>query len=211
MNDGVIFNTDAPMMEGHWYNYQTEDNFTVKDSFFEDGQYVVITTDGRMLNYNQIQHYVKVDKPIVKHQEPKIPKVVMDLIEGSDGGLMLEDEMGLVTGGGLGNIYNKPVQPAVSDDYIIDKALSKTKLPDITVNIQWKDFPKQEIDMLVKLMDLSVEDIIKYYLSKVDVASIRECVARSVKQYIMDSYGVEPELTVSEPTHKPSKTKSKKK
>jgi hypothetical protein len=66
MNNGIMFNADAPTMDGHWYNPGSEDNFTVKDTFFEDGQYKVLTTDGRLLGYDQIQYYVKVDKPISK-------------------------------------------------------------------------------------------------------------------------------------------------
>lgn len=212
MNNGVIFNADSPTMDGYWYNPQTGDNFTVKDSFFEDGQYVVTTTDGRMLNYNQIQYYVKVDKPIIKPQEQQIPKEVSDLI-GEDN-LILSDEMDMIKNNNLGNMYSKPTQQTINDDYIIDKALSKRNLPNILIDIDWITFPKKEIDMLINIMDVSIKDIIEYYLDKVDIASIRECVARSVKQYIEDRYDSDLDLENIPATNelkKPSKPKNKKK
>ena len=62
--NNLTFGTEGPIMEGTWYNPQTGDSFTVRNSFFEDNQYIVQTTDGRVLGYNQIQNYVKSDRPI---------------------------------------------------------------------------------------------------------------------------------------------------
>ena len=52
---GINFNMEGPIMDGTWYNPNTGDSFTVRDSFFEDNQFMVSTMDGRVLNYNQIQ------------------------------------------------------------------------------------------------------------------------------------------------------------
>lgn len=49
----------TPILEGNWVNPETRDWFTVKDCFFEDNNYVVMTTDGRRLDYSIIQHYVQ--------------------------------------------------------------------------------------------------------------------------------------------------------
>lgn len=49
------------MMQGTWVNPATGDTFTVKDSFFQDNQYMVQTTDGRMIGYDQLQNYVQTD------------------------------------------------------------------------------------------------------------------------------------------------------
>ena len=69
-HQGIVFDTQGPVMSGTWYNPKTGDSFTVRDSFFQDNQFVVTTTDGRMLSYNQIQHYVQSDKPIAP-QKPQ--------------------------------------------------------------------------------------------------------------------------------------------
>ena len=63
-NNGITFGSDGPMMDGTWYNPKTGDSFTVRNTFFEDNQFIIQTTDGRVLNYEQIQNYVKSDKPM---------------------------------------------------------------------------------------------------------------------------------------------------
>lgn len=57
----LTFNMEGPMMQGTWVNPTNGDTFTVKDSFFQDNQYVVQTTDGRMIGYDQLQNYVQSD------------------------------------------------------------------------------------------------------------------------------------------------------
>ena len=88
MNSGLTFGSEGPMMEGTWYNTRTGDSFTVRDSFFEDNQFVVTTTDGRYLKYEQIQDYIKSDKPIeMKKPEPKqeaLPAEVAGLLEDTN-------------------------------------------------------------------------------------------------------------------------------
>ena len=64
MNNGIMFGTQGPLMSGYWVDPRTGDSFTVKDSFFEDGQYIITTMDGRKLSYDIIQNYVQSDKPI---------------------------------------------------------------------------------------------------------------------------------------------------
>ena len=41
---GMMFGGEGPVMQGTWYNPTTGDAFTVRDSFFEDNQYVITTT-----------------------------------------------------------------------------------------------------------------------------------------------------------------------
>ena len=49
------------MMEGTWFNRLTGDSFTVMDSYFEDNNFRVRTTDNRVLDYNTFQDYMQVD------------------------------------------------------------------------------------------------------------------------------------------------------
>ena len=70
MMPGISFNLDGPIMTGTWYNPKTGDKFTVRDTYFEDNNYMVITTDGRRMDYNMIQNYVKSDSPIPKMEQP---------------------------------------------------------------------------------------------------------------------------------------------
>ena len=90
---GITFDGTAPMMEGTWFNPKTGDVIKIRDTFFENNNYVARTTDGRMLNYSQLQNYVRDDsksvsqnsnpaaKPVTKQAPtgvPSTPKVNPD-------------------------------------------------------------------------------------------------------------------------------------
>lgn len=224
MMNGLIFNGEGPMMDGTWYNPTTGDSFTVADSFFQDNQYMVKTTDGRMLDYNFIQHYVKSDKPIPKQtttkpQAESIPAEVTNLLADDT---MLDDDLALIQGKpaapSLGNLY-KNEDPEIQ---IIEKALAKRTIPNIISNIDWMDYPKKEIDMLVDIMEIDKSKIIDWYINKLDLTSIKRTIKESIINYIdkktepiMDEelpcLCEESMLTVEEKpkTKKKSKAKSK--
>ena len=78
----LTFNIEGPMMQGTWVNPTTGDTFTVKDSFFQDNQYVVQTTDGRMIGYDRLQNYVQSDSSkemeSIKRQAQSESKNILD-------------------------------------------------------------------------------------------------------------------------------------
>ena len=196
---GIMFGGDSPMMTGTWYNPSTGDSFTVRDTFFEDNQFVIQTMDGRVLYYDQIQHYVQTDGPIPKvENKPKqetLPAEVMNILAQDDEEYVdiLPEDAAMISG--LGNMHMAPSMPPITQDTIynplpvnpnttiIEKALSKRSLPDIQVKIDWKDFPKDEIKMLMDLMDLTKDEIVDWYVSQLDVATIMECLKQTVSSY----------------------------
>lgn len=129
---GMMFGGEGPIMQGTWYNPKNGDAFTVRDSFFEDNQYVVTTTDGRYFRYDQLQNYIQSDMKLedlkkmkqntpAVHEDP-IPAEVSNLIatnsnDNNDFGL-LPDEMDLIKGPAqtksLGNIHATPTVTATS-------------------------------------------------------------------------------------------------
>lgn len=205
-NNGVMFGMDGPNMEGTWYNPQTGDSFTVRNSFFEDSQYIVQTTDGRILNYNQIQNYVKSDKPI---EMPKpelkksndLPAEVANLL--ADDYSDLESEaMDLIAPKPLGNLAQPTPHPVNTyapqksmDLMVIEKALNKCSLPNLQVGIEWDNFPTTEAKFLVNVMDVTVNDIIAYYLDKVDVAATTAMIHEVLKSHI-EAQLLEPEKEI---------------
>ena len=78
----LTFNIEGPMMQGTWINPATGDTFTVKDSFFQDNQYIVQTTDGRMIGYDRLQNYVQTDSnkemESIKRQAQNESKNILD-------------------------------------------------------------------------------------------------------------------------------------
>lgn len=209
MNNGIIFGTQGPVMSGTWYNPATGDSFTVMDSFFENNQYVVKTTDNRILSYDVIQNYVQSDKPIVmpkKQQEDKLPAEVANLIADdtifdAEDGLFVDTDIYGVNNPltpSLGNI-NKPLPYSVKDEApsfnvgIIKKALDKYTRPQVDCNIVWDNFPKKEIQMLNEIMEIDTKEIVEWYASQLDTTEIAIAIHNSIVSYINDQlYGRVP-------------------
>lgn len=141
-DNNLIFDASSgPIMEGHWVNPKTGDTFTVRDSFFQDNQYIVQTTDGRMLDYNFIQNYVKVEKESDlqnfkksfesnNNQKIDIPDEIKNMVETNNNGSSAIDYSEYMTeedkniGLGLGNINdrsNKLESNNVDIEYAINK------------------------------------------------------------------------------------------
>ena len=221
MMNGMMFGGERPVMLGTWYNPKTGDAFTVRDSFFEDNQYVVTTTDGRYLNYNQIQNYVQSDMPLeqlkkqMKPQQPaknEIPAELKDLIETEDSveSMMSPEDAALITGGrSLGNLNDRHIAPAsehqiklpVTQDVpsninysIIEKALKNASKPEIDVNIKWDNYPLKQIDMLTDVMEIPIDEIVTWYLDNINMYDIAEAVKESIKCRLLCEDAGQPAL-----------------
>lgn len=196
---GMMFGGEGPVMQGTWYNPKTGDAFTVRDSFFEDNQYVVTTTDGRYLRYDQIQSYIQTEMKLdelkqmksenIIKQDEQLPAEVSELIstndEYSNDSMMLEEDIALInnthTPVKLGNIYEPlatvtPKSNFIQDDTpvdmnnaIIEKALKNTVKPDFSINVKWTDYPVKEIEMLKDIMDIPTEEIVEWYLNNIQL------------------------------------------
>lgn len=224
MNNGIMFGTQGPLMSGYWVDPRTGDSFTVKDSFFEDGQYIITTMDGRKLSYDIIQNYVQSDKPIdipKSQQKPQqnLPAEVLSEL-ADDSTEMLPDEMSMIKGSNLGNLYTQPVQiqdePMSGNTLIINKALAKYPQPTILTNVKWKDFPKREMEMLIDIMDIDRSEIVKWYIDKMDINTVAESICMSIKEYIEKELGYEAVENIEDvhevpPTSKKPKTNKTKK
>lgn len=221
MMNGMMFGGEGPVMQGTWYNPNTGDAFTVRDSFFEDNQYVVTTTDGRYLNYNQIQNYVQSDMPLeqlkkqVKPQKTaqnEIPAELKDLIETEDSveSMMSPEDAALINGGrSLGNLNNRHIAPAsehqiklpVTQDVpsninysIIEKALKNASKPEIKVDIFWDVYPEKQIDMLTDVMEIPIDEIVTWYLDNINMYDIAEAVKESIKCRFLGADSGKPTL-----------------
>lgn len=201
MNNGIMFGTQGPMMTGTWYNPNTGDSFTVRDCFFENNQYVVSTTDGRVLSYDMIQHYVQSDKPIEMSktsQQETLPTEVADLI--ADDIFADDDIYGVSQPLTLGNINQPKVSQSntpATNEGIIEKALSKATRPQVTADVKWVDFPKKHIEMLNEIMGINTTEIVEWYTRQLDTTEIAIAIHNSIIRYINDQlYGDPIDLTL---------------
>lgn len=228
MNNGINFAMEGPMMEGTWYNTITGDSFTVRDTFFENNQLMVATTDGRMLDYNIIQNYIKSDKPIDVQKKPKqtqIPQEVLSQMIGNDeDGFMTEEDKALIMGvtGELKgsqvsiqqptNIQPKPVvlqgQGESEDDMLVRRILKRSIAPEVDCKVTWKNFPTKQMEML-DMMAVDIEAIVNYYIKDIDLNTIKEIVKDGIKKHIEKSLSPQDE-EVKEKPQKPTKKETTK-
>ena len=217
---GIQFNMEGPVMSGTWYNPKTGDSFTVRDAFFEDNNYIVMTMDGRRLDYNFIQNYVKSDTPIPKMEQPKktnnkpeIPQEVLNEISNDMDDFILEDDMLLlqtktapqkeIISSRRINLDGHKNDSKPTNYYIIDKALSKVKKPKFELKCKWEKFPKQEIEMLKDIMDISLDEIRDYIFERFIDDSYQDEIKKQLTRVITEN------LETS--TEKPIKKNVKKK
>ena len=224
IQDPTIFTNDGPMMTGTWYNPTNGDSFTVADSFFQDNQYIVKTTDGRLLDYNFIQHYIKSDKPIPKQpteqKKEKLPEEVANLLANNDDDI-LEEDLQLISNNNLGNLkdnqrnnpsqktHTQPTTNISTELVIVQKALSKTSEPLMNIDITWNNFPSKEIGLLTEVMDINVDDVISYYLSQIDMQGIYNNLATCLIEFIKNKLGGSTKLESEENDEKEVKSDKK--
>lgn len=144
----IEFGMDGPIMSGTWVNPKTGHKFTVKDTYFEDTGFKIMTTAGQILDYSMIENYVQEnlapgEKPVEWDKVnannngayPDLPpEIANELLTETlpVGGTSNLDLLNTPLIGnplsvqGNNNENKKPVNGNVSNNYtIIDKALSK--------------------------------------------------------------------------------------
>lgn len=205
---------EGPILTGNWYNPKTGDSFTVRDTYFEDNNFYVLTTDGRRMDYNLMSQYVQSDKPIPKMEQPQaqipqaqIPQEVLSQMDndGVDDFMTDEDRALLmgVTGELKGSqvsvqqpasIQPKPVVTQESeDDMLVRRILKRASKPAVTCGVKWSNFPEKQFEML-DMMAIDTEKIIEYFLQSIDLEALREEVKYGIEKYIYDYFSNEKEI-----------------
>lgn len=223
---GISFSIDGPVMTGTWYNPKNGDSFTVRDTYFEDNQYMVITTDGRRMDYNMIQNYIKSDTPIPKMDPPKtiqqsnqikignIEETGNEIISNYDEMILEDDALLLQTKTtpqneftssrriNLDNLDGHKIDSSPTNYYIIDKALSKIKKPKFELKCKWDKFPKQEIEMLKDIMDISLDEIRDYIFEKFIDESYKDELKKQLNKVISENLEIPEPKTVKKTNNK---------
>lgn len=225
---------EGPILTGNWYNPKTGDSFTVRDTYFEDNNFYVLTTDGRRMDYNLMSQYVQSDKPIPKMEQPKqtqIPQEVLSQMASSTSeDFMTEEDRALIMGSPVPP--QQAVQPTIhpnfsgpvtqgqgesEDDMLVRRILKRASKPAVTCGVKWSNFPEKQFEML-DMMAIDTEKIIEYFLQSIDLEALREEVKYGIEKYIYDYFGnekeiaefnesFEPEVVEEEQVEKPKPTK----
>lgn len=226
---------EGPILTGNWYNPKTGDAFTVRDTYFEDNNFYVITTDGRRMDYNLMSQYIQSDKPIPKMEQPKqqaqIPQEILSQMESGTGDdFMTEEDRALIMGSPVQP--QQPAQPTFQpnfsgpvtqgqgeseDDMLVRRILKRSTIPDVDCKVSWRNFPTKQMEML-DMMAVDVDAIVDYYIKDIDLEQIREIVKEEIRKHIEKSLNCgEPteekpakEQTTSKPNNNKTKEKKKK-
>jgi hypothetical protein len=213
---GVTFGSEGPLIQGTWVNPTTGDSFTVRDSFFEDNNYVITTTDGRYIRYDQFQNYVQADEKSVneiknnlkaKQQDEPLPAEISSLIanDDTDASMLIPEDATLIYGNkhdnkpvSLGNLNAVPQKIAKTSQpvedmntAIIKKALSSTETPKFKISLKWDNYPAKQIEMLYDIMGISEDEIVEWYLDNIQMIDIIDTIKDSIKNKITSSTKVE--------------------
>lgn len=209
---------EGPILSGHWYNPSTGDSFTVRDTYFEDNNLYVITTDGRRMNYDMISKYVQSDKPIPKQTQPAQnqnnilpPELASQILNptntvssdsnNSEFGI-LEDDMALISGQAnkekaiTRDKFNinavQQLQQEDEDTMLIRRILSRSQEPKITCSVEWSKFPNKQLEML-EMMGVDLDKIADYYIKKIDLQVIKDKIKKDISKYIQDVLVIDTE------------------
>lgn len=209
---GIMMGGEGPMMSGTWVNPKTGHKFTVRDCFFQDGNFMVQTTTGQMLDYNTIQHYVQTSdntpltpqkqkpKPKAQAKQPKPEAIPEDLMNE-----ILPEDMEAI---GLGNIndptrnktLNQPVPTTVvppvadPDAAMVDRVLKNHAMPEPVVSLDWNPVPRKQIETLVDVLGVKPQSIANYYISKLSMSKIAEAVKAAIVECVLSIAGEPTEI-----------------
>ena len=209
---GIMMGGEGPMMSGTWVNPKTGHKFTVRDCFFQDGNFMVQTTTGQMLDYNTIQHYVQTSdntpltpqkqkpKPKAQVKQPKPEAIPEDLMNE-----ILPEDMEAI---GLGNIndptrnktLNQPVPTTVvppvadPDAAMVDRVLKNHAMPEPAVSLDWNPVPRKQIETLVDVLGVKPQSIANYYISKLSMSKIAEAVKAAIVECVLSIAGEPTEI-----------------
>lgn len=200
---------DNPTMTGTWWNPNTGHKFTVKDTFFEDGNFIVMTTDGQRLDYNVIQNYVQ----YTGHPD-EVPKNLKKVES-------LPDEVINELNEPLGNIYQDIASPIVADNLtpnigqnigpsvdmsIISRILDQFDPPQLDATLTWDKAPKEQLNTLVNALNIKPELISQYYINKLDMNAIFLMTKAAIISFINKQLNIENPL---QETSRSSKSRRK--
>lgn len=216
---------EGPILTGNWYNPKTGDSFTVRDTYFEDNNFYVLTTDGRRMDYNLMSQYVQSDKPIPKMEQPaqqtqtQIPQEVLSqMINNEVDDFMTDEDRALIMGSPIQPQHT--VQPTIhpnfsgtvtqgqgesEDDMLVRRILKRSTTPNVDCKVNWKNFPVKQMEML-NMMAVDVDAIVDYYIKDIDLEQIRKVVKEGIRNHIEKSMNTE-ERTEEKPTKEKSTSK----
>lgn len=167
------------MITGRWINKRTGKPINVRNTIIDGDNMIIISDAGQIGMEEFSRDYIQAS----------------DEIYNEDGKVIGHEQMNF-TPMEIENTITRPVKKEVAkkkeveseSDKIIKKMFSKMlSIPKLNLNVEWIDFPKEQLNTLINYLDVSIDDIAKYivknYMNESDVA----IVLKEVLQKNLDS------------------------
>ena len=155
------------MISGKWINRNTGAVITVRDSFIDDSNNMILMTDKGQLSMSEFSKYyiqasdemydesgkVIANKPVT----PEDIKVSDEELKADPILFSYETPSTMINNAGSSH-----AAPLKNFD-LIDKIFKKTESkPKANLKIEWADFPKKELEMLINYFDVDTNEISEY-------------------------------------------------
>lgn len=155
------------MISGKWINRNTGAVITVRDSFIDDSNNMILMTDKGQLSMSEFSKYyiqasdemydesgkVIANKPVT----PEDIKVSDEELKADP--ILFSNETPTTMINNAGSSHTAPLK----NFDLIDKIFKKTESkPKANLKIEWADFPKKELEMLINYFDVDTNEISEY-------------------------------------------------
>ena len=189
------------MVSGKWMHKQTGAPIFVRDAIMQGDEMIVITDRGQLSGEDFSRNYIQmsdeeydmkgnvINSSTQKQQNsvktpasqqkasskqqvtpmPQMPQMMPQI--GQD--QMFDTE--------FDEQYKAPVETKIESESekLIKKLFSKIdSKPEISIDIKWADFPKNELSMLMNMFDVTKDDIASYMRSYLDDEAVKASIGR---------------------------------
>ena len=152
----------GPMVSGKWINKRTGETIFIRDSIIDGDKMILVSNKGNIdfdsfsKNYIQASDEVYNENgQVIKTEEAK----VNDIVAVEDNNYKFDNDYQENDFLSSPKVENN----SIKNFDLIDKIFKKTESrPKANLKIEWADFPKQELSMLVNYFDVKIDDIATY-------------------------------------------------
>lgn len=205
MPDPMMMDGVGAMPSGEFINRHTGQKVFVRDCIIQDEDMMLITDQGQITMtefsrdfiqvsdelYNEngkVIDRVEYDASSIIPTEPNYPAFNTNIYDDVQQNTDIVPDYGY-------DIQQPTVLPVkeekTSTSYMISKILDKSieeyGLPNITIDFDWPEFPKKELNMLINFFDVTVSDISKYIYKNI-VNS--ELVESSINEFVDEEFNM---------------------
>lgn len=214
-----MIDQSSAFVSGTWMNPTTGHKFTVKDCVFENGELLIISTDGQHISGRMFADYVQdtgkdaSGQPVPSlgnlSKRPETPPVIVGDIpwegESLDGPYneLIEDASSLREEANdllhpEKKLISAAPRPSIDPDMeMVTRVLRKHDLPTIET-LKWNK-PTKQIETLTDILGIDMETIVEYYVNRINPEEL----VSMVKEYLRSELCTSSAPTSSELLPKP--------